>query len=124
MATKIKLTTFPTGSITFGKFSRAHPCNVREFKVYAGLSPDMKTMSLVHWGGLKNDSTAEEVEVAWRNAEGVVIPVEYVCVEPLSAHSSNYNISIWYCSFRAAACARADCVPLGISLWPATKTKI
>ncbi|KAK9899070.1 hypothetical protein P389DRAFT_209091 [Cystobasidium minutum MCA 4210] len=82
--------------ITFGKYTRSHPCNVKEFKIYAGMSPDMKAMSLVYWGGLKNDPVAETFEVAFANKEGVIRPTEYIGIEPLSAHSSNYNISIWY----------------------------
>lgn len=83
------------GSITFGKYIRSHPCNVKECKIYSGMSPDIKSMSLIHWGGLKNDPTPETFEVAFSNAEGILRPTEYICIEPLSAHSSNYNISIW-----------------------------
>lgn len=84
-----------TGQITFGKYCRSHPCNVREFKIYAGQTPDMKTMSLVHWGGLKNDAIAETFELSYKNSEDIILPCEYVCIEPISAHSSNYNVSIW-----------------------------
>ena len=83
------------GTITFGKYLRSHPCNIRELKIYAGLSHNMKNMSLIYWGGLKNDSVAETFEVVCRNREGIVMPAEYICIEPISAHSSNYNVSIW-----------------------------
>lgn len=83
------------GQITFGKYCRSHPCNVREFKIYVGQSPDIRNMSLVHWGGLKNDASAETFDVCYKDKNGVVLPCEYICIEPISAHSSNYNVSIW-----------------------------
>lgn len=83
------------GQVTFGKYCRSHPCNVRDFKIWAGQTANMQAMSLVSWSGLKNDSTAETFDVTYQNRDGVVLPCEYICIEPLSAHSSNYNISIW-----------------------------
>lgn len=68
---------------------------MREFKIYAGDSADIRKMSLIYWGGLKNDAVPETFTVAHRNKDGVVLPCQYVCIEPMSAHSSNYNISIW-----------------------------
>ena len=36
-------------TITFGKYHKGHVCNLREFKVYAGLSPDNMVEVLHRW---------------------------------------------------------------------------
>ena len=85
----------------FGKFFKPHPCNVKEFRVYGGLTP--KTMTLLLHGGLKNDTNTETFELRTRNSSGVVrlglsdslisqpFPCQYIKVEPMVAHSQNYN---------------------------------
>jgi hypothetical protein len=105
-------------SITFGKFHKPHPCNLREFKIYGGQSPNPAQMSLLYHGGLKNDSIPETFDLRIVNSEGIVrskhssprpltrfmflippvsqlFPVRYIRLEPLLAHSYNYNLSIW-----------------------------
>ena len=37
------------GTITFGKYHKGHVCNLREFKVYAGLTPDNLIEVLHRW---------------------------------------------------------------------------
>ncbi|KIY47271.1 hypothetical protein FISHEDRAFT_45639 [Fistulina hepatica ATCC 64428] len=81
-------------SITFGKFNQPHQCNLKEFKIYIGLSP-VNMMEVLH-AGLKNDSEPEEFAIRYTNAAGVPFPIEYVKVVPLAAHSPNSNTSIWY----------------------------
>lgn len=44
-------------TITFGKFHKAHVCNLKEFKVYGGVSPD-SLVELLH-AGLRNDPEPE-----------------------------------------------------------------
>ena len=43
--------------MTFGKFKQAHPCNLKEFKVYGGLKPD-SMMELLD-SGLRNNQEPE-----------------------------------------------------------------
>lgn len=38
---------------------RVHPCNLHEFSVYGGMSPNVHYMEPLFHGGLKNDSTPE-----------------------------------------------------------------
>lgn len=73
----------------FGKYSKPHPCNLREVKVFGGQSPEH--MTLLWHGGLRNDSTMETFELGVRNAQGVLFPCRYLRVEPIVAHSQNYN---------------------------------
>lgn len=87
--------------LAFGKFFKPHPCNVKEFRVYGGLTP--KTMTLLLHGGLKNDTNTETFELRTRNSSGVVclgpwgsltrqpFPCQYIKIEPMVAHSQNYN---------------------------------
>ena len=60
----------------------AHPCNMKEFKLYAGSTPD--TMFEILNAGLKNDSVAETFQVKHFNTAGVCFPNRYVKVVPLS----------------------------------------
>jgi hypothetical protein len=64
--------TLSSETITFGKFHKAHPCNLREFKIYGGLSPNLSQMSLLYQGGLKNDSIPETFDLKVVNSGGVV----------------------------------------------------
>ena len=68
-------------TITFGKYHKPHPCNLRDFKIYGSLSLDSllpaqppgarppATKRLVR-GGLRNDSTPETFELRWLEDAG------------------------------------------------------
>jgi hypothetical protein len=59
----------------------AHPCNVKEFKVYVGLTEE--SMTQVIQSGLKNTTESETFDVRHANKAGVVFPTRYVKIEPL-----------------------------------------
>lgn len=80
-------------SITFGKFHKVHICNLKEFKVYGGLTPNNMTQLLHH--GLKNDPFPETFFLKHRN-NNVVLPVRYIKIVPLLAWGANFHASIWY----------------------------
>ncbi|KAF4567413.1 hypothetical protein EYR40_006412 [Pleurotus pulmonarius] len=83
-------------SITFGKFHKAHPCNMKEFELYVGMTGDHLTKVLE--GSLKNDTLPETFPIEHANTDGVCFPVRFVKIVPLSAHGSNFHTSIWYVS--------------------------
>ncbi|KIK91363.1 hypothetical protein PAXRUDRAFT_830906 [Paxillus rubicundulus Ve08.2h10] len=83
-------------SITFGKFHKKHPCNVKEFKLYVGLSPD-HMIKVLH-SGLKDDTTPETFPVAHVNRDGATFPTRFIKIVPLSAYEHSFHISIWYVS--------------------------
>ncbi|PWN26502.1 hypothetical protein BDZ90DRAFT_233131 [Jaminaea rosea] len=89
-------------SILFGKFHKAHPCNLRDFKVYGGPSPDPNSglwMRLLR-AGLRNDAQPEEFALKWCDADGMPVPIRYIKVVPLAAHSPNYNFSVWHIALK------------------------
>ena len=59
----------------------AHPCNVKEIKVFAGTTEDY--MSEVLHAGLKNDTTPETYNIQYVNSAGVCIPTQFVKIMPL-----------------------------------------
>ncbi|KIK69111.1 hypothetical protein GYMLUDRAFT_35165 [Collybiopsis luxurians FD-317 M1] len=81
-------------SITFGKFHSSHPCNMKEFKVYAGLTQE--NMTEVLHSSLKNDSIRESFSIRYRNSAGHYLPSRFVKIEPLSVHGQSFNTSIWH----------------------------
>ncbi|KAH9944718.1 Muskelin N-terminus-domain-containing protein [Amylocystis lapponica] len=84
-------------SITFGKVRvLPHPCNMKEFKIFMGLTED--NMAEVLHAGLKNDSFPETFSVRFMNRAGVCFPTRYVKIVPLSAHGQSFHTSIWYVS--------------------------
>ncbi|KDR67554.1 hypothetical protein GALMADRAFT_258218 [Galerina marginata CBS 339.88] len=83
-------------TITFGKFSKPHPCNMKELKVFVGTSEDHMT-EVLH-AGLKNDTTAETFSLRHVNDAGVRFPTQFVKIVPLLAHGQNFHISIWHVS--------------------------
>ncbi|GAA97110.1 uncharacterized protein L969DRAFT_90539 [Mixia osmundae IAM 14324] len=87
-------------SVIFGKYHKPHPCNLREFKIYGGLDADPAQMNLLFVGGLRNDSISEEFEIRTLSSEAVHYPCRYLRIEPIAAHSQNYNLSIWYVALK------------------------
>ncbi|KAL1710493.1 Muskelin N-terminus-domain-containing protein [Schizophyllum commune] len=83
-------------SITFGKFHKAHQCNMKEFAVLVGTSLD--NMSRVLHASLKNDSMPESFTVKHTNNAGLSFPTRYVKIIPLSGHNPHFNTSIWHVS--------------------------
>ncbi|KAL4244322.1 CTLH complex component protein [Abortiporus biennis] len=83
-------------TITFGKFHKPHPCNMKEFKVYVGASEE--NMTEVLHSGLKNDHLPETFNIQSVNQEGVTFPTTFVKIVPLNAHGQSFHTSIWYVS--------------------------
>ncbi|KAI8332241.1 muskelin-like protein [Chlamydoabsidia padenii] len=80
-------------TITFGKFHRAHVCNLKEFKIYGGYS-DKNLMELLHTG-LKNDTEPETFDLRI-HCQQLVFPIQYLKIVPLSTFGANFNYSIWF----------------------------
>ena len=59
----------------------AHPCNVKEVKVFAGITKDH--MSEVLHVGLKNDTTAETFNLQYVNSDGICIPTQFIKIMPM-----------------------------------------
>lgn len=85
-------------AIYFGKYCKPHPCNLRDFKVYGGVSPEPHTDRWIRIlrAGLKNSSTPEEFALKWTDADGMPLPFQYIKIVPLATHSPNYNFSVWH----------------------------
>ncbi|KAI0084905.1 Muskelin N-terminus-domain-containing protein [Irpex rosettiformis] len=81
-------------SITFGKFHKPHPCNMKEFKLYVGQWED--NMTEVLHAGLKNDPIPETFSIRNVNEAGLTFPTRYIKIEPLSAHGHSFHTSIWF----------------------------
>ncbi|TFK34006.1 Muskelin [Crucibulum laeve] len=83
-------------SITFGKLSKAHPCNMKDFKFLIGPSEDKLTEILS--ASLKNDTIPETFALKHINSVGIPFPTHYVKIAPISSHAPKFNISIWHVS--------------------------
>ncbi len=74
-----------------------HVCNLKEFKVYAGPTPD--SLHLILHTGLNNDTIPESFPPDYSLSglpDKLPFPVQYVKIVPLAAWGSNFNFSIWY----------------------------
>ncbi|KAI0030784.1 Muskelin N-terminus-domain-containing protein [Vararia minispora EC-137] len=84
-------------SISFGKYHKPHPCNMKEFKIYAGLNANEMT-EILH-DSLKNDSSPETFSLRYTKSTGVHFPSRFVKIVPLTVHGdTRYHISIWHVS--------------------------
>ncbi|XP_063931653.1 muskelin-like [Zophobas morio] len=81
--------------ITFGKYFKAHICNLKEFKIYGGLAIE-HMMELFH-GGLNNDEKKEHFSITCKYKE-LEVPCKFIKIVPILAWGSNFNFSIWYCT--------------------------
>jgi muskelin len=59
-----------------------HPCNVKEFKIFVGATLD--SLKEVLHSGLKNDAVPETFQLRHTNNGGVLFPVRFVKIVPLS----------------------------------------
>ncbi|KAI8325866.1 hypothetical protein GQ54DRAFT_178910 [Martensiomyces pterosporus] len=84
-------------SIKFGKFYKTHVCNLREFKVFGGMSQD--NMIELLYSGLRNDSEAETISLK-QKFNGCYIPCQYIKIQPLLAHDQKFNFSVWFVELR------------------------
>ncbi|KAH8107718.1 Muskelin N-terminus-domain-containing protein [Cristinia sonorae] len=86
-------------TLTFGKVrvltqKKAHPCNMKEFKLFVGETEE--SMIEVLHAGLRNDHVAETFSIRHVNNAGVPFPTRYVKIVPLSAHGQSFHTSIWH----------------------------
>ncbi|KAI9504610.1 Muskelin N-terminus-domain-containing protein [Coemansia spiralis] len=84
-------------SIKFGKYYKTHVCNLKEFKVYGGMTED--NMIELLYSGLRNDSEAETISLK-QKLNGFYIPCQYIKIQPLLAHDQKFNFSIWHVELR------------------------
>ena len=85
------------GTILFGKHHKNHVCNLREFKVFGGITPD-SMVELLH-SGLRNDDEAETFPLKTRIG-GDFFPCQYIKIVPLLAWAQSFNYSIWFLQLR------------------------
>ncbi|KAF9426170.1 Muskelin 1, intracellular mediator containing kelch motif [Podila epigama] len=90
----IKLKTMAIAhTITFGKYHKLHVCNLKEFKVFGGLTSSNMT-ELLHTG-LRNDNEPETFLLKHKT-NSIVFPCQYIKIVPLMAWGANFNFSVWH----------------------------
>ncbi|KAF9102438.1 Muskelin 1, intracellular mediator containing kelch motif [Mortierella sp. AM989] len=80
-------------TITFGKYYKVHVCNLKEFKVFGGLTTSNMT-ELLHTG-LRNDNEPETFLLKHKS-NSMVFPCQYIKIVPLMAWGPNFNFSVWH----------------------------
>ncbi|GAA5988104.1 hypothetical protein JCM10908_002064 [Rhodotorula pacifica] len=88
-------------TIGFGKTTKPHPCNLAEFTLWGGLSPDPLAMEPLLEGSLKNDASTETFELPIQigeleSASTTPLPVKFLRIDCHVAANANYSISIWH----------------------------
>ncbi|XP_065830322.1 muskelin-like [Oscarella lobularis] len=78
-------------SITFGKYKRAHVCNLHLFDIFAGL--DENEMKQVYTGELRNDDVKETFHLK-------PICCNFLKIVPHLAWEQTFGFSIWYVELR------------------------
>ncbi|GAA5914183.1 uncharacterized protein JCM6883_000764 [Sporobolomyces salmoneus] len=87
-------------SVGFGKAVKAHPCNLAEFSIFGGLSPDPASMERLLDGLLKNDTNTQkfrlQIGLAREGKEQAPLPIKYIRIECHEAVNVTYSIAIWH----------------------------
>ncbi|KDN41422.1 hypothetical protein K437DRAFT_279066 [Tilletiaria anomala UBC 951] len=78
--------------IQFGKYHKAHPCNLADFKVYGWPITWIRLLR----AGLRNDNVKEEFDLRWTDEAGIPFACRYIKLVPLAAHQPKFNFSVWY----------------------------
>ncbi|KAJ8686742.1 hypothetical protein QAD02_022536 [Eretmocerus hayati] len=87
--------------IQFGKFEKAHVCNIRKFKVCGGLEPE-NMMELIE-SGLKNDSVPEVFDLKCTiGPEEKYFPVRFIKIILLQSWGPNMNCSVWHVQLKGS----------------------
>ncbi|KZT43584.1 hypothetical protein SISSUDRAFT_608602 [Sistotremastrum suecicum HHB10207 ss-3] len=84
--------------ITFGKFHKPHPCNVKEFKISVGDTPHCSREMIT--STLRNDSLPEHFNLPEEDPSGVQHPCLYLKISIRSTHGQNFSPSLWHISIR------------------------
>ena len=82
-------------NITFGKYEKAHVCNLKHFKILGGHDED--NMIELLDAGLKNDTVSEHFSLRHK-LNGHLYPVSLIKILPLKSHGPAFNYSIWFIS--------------------------
>ncbi|GAA5847415.1 hypothetical protein JCM9279_000471 [Rhodotorula babjevae] len=94
-------------TIGFGKTSKPHPCNLADFTLWGGLSPDPLAMEPLLDSTLKNDANPERFSLpislpsggtssAAASSATAPLPVRYLKIDCHVAANAAYSISIWH----------------------------
>ncbi|CAG8499389.1 16163_t:CDS:10 [Acaulospora morrowiae] len=73
--------------------SSQHVTNLKQFKVYGGLTPN-NMIELLH-SGLRNNPRPESFRLKYRMNQ-VLLPCQYIKIVPIVAYSPEFSFSIWY----------------------------
>ena len=90
-------------NITFGKYEKAHVCNLKHFKVFGG--PDPENMIEMLDAGLKNDTIPESFNLK-HHLNAQLYPISYLKILPLKSHGPAFNYSIWFVSLSGRVATR------------------
>ncbi|GAA5913327.1 hypothetical protein JCM8208_005210 [Rhodotorula glutinis] len=94
-------------TIGFGKTSKPHPCNLADFTLWGGLSPDPLAMEPLLDSTLKNDANPEHFSLpislpsggggtTTTSSQTAPLPVRYLKIDCHVAANAAYSISIWH----------------------------
>ncbi|KAI9178994.1 hypothetical protein H9P43_005656 [Blastocladiella emersonii ATCC 22665] len=107
--------------LVFGKYHKEHVCNLKEFRVLAGMHMDEPAAAAdpataaaagaaansaisapgtglveVFHGGLENSPEMETVALRHRTPTGAAFPVRFLKIVPLASFQREFPYSIWY----------------------------
>lgn len=83
--------------IRFGKFEKNHVCNMKKFKILAGMNEN--SLIEVCKGGLRNDQHAEVFDLK-HSRNGKAFPARFIKIVPIIPWGPAFNFSIWYVELR------------------------
>ncbi|GAA5827271.1 hypothetical protein JCM3770_005992, partial [Rhodotorula araucariae] len=87
--------------IGFAKTAKPHPCNLADFTLWGGLSPDPLAMEPLLDATLKNDASPERFRLPVSlgdpaAATAAPLPIRYLKIDCHGAANAAYSISIWH----------------------------
>ncbi|XP_022109692.1 muskelin-like [Acanthaster planci] len=79
--------------VSFGKYEKTHVCNLKKFKIYAGMTEEHMVELLT--SGLENDSNMETFPLK-HVVNGCQVPCRFIKIVPMLSCGPSFNFSIWY----------------------------
>lgn len=80
--------------ITFGKYEKAHACNMKRFKIYSGMTEGAINNEILD-GTLRNDATTETFNLK-HTIDGQPFASRFIKIVPIVAWGGTLNYTIWH----------------------------
>lgn len=87
--------------ITFGKYEKAHACNMKRFKIYSGMTEGAINHEILD-GTLRNDTSSETFNLKC-TVDGQTFASRFIKIVPIVSWGGAFNYTVWHVALHGVA---------------------